>query len=54
MEEILERIEIYHVDGTVEVKEILVKQPNVETQIADKEAELLKIYEEIQRLKNGN
>jgi hypothetical protein len=54
MEENIERVEIYHVDGTVEVREIVIEQPTIQTQIADKEVELLRIYEEIQLLKNGN
>ena len=51
---IIDRIETYSPDGTVEVKEVEVLVPTDEELIAEKEAELLKVYEEIQRLKNGN
>lgn len=51
---IIDRIEIYHADGRVEVKEVEVLVPTDEELIAEKEAEMLRVYEEIQRLKNGN
>lgn len=46
------RNEIYDDNGLVRVEFIEVEETPIEIQIADKEAELLAIYEEIQRLKN--
>lgn len=46
------RNEIYDDNGLVRVEFIEVEGPTQEELIAQKEAELLAIYEEIQRLKN--
>jgi hypothetical protein len=46
------RQEIYDDNGLVRVEFIEVEGPTQEELIAQKEAELLAIYEEIQRLKN--
>jgi hypothetical protein len=46
------RHEIYDDNGLVRVEFIEVEGPTQEELIAQKEAELLAIYEEIQRLKN--
>ena len=46
------RNEIYDENGLVRVEFIEVEGPTQEELIAQKEAELLAIYEEIQRLKN--
>jgi hypothetical protein len=45
------REEIYNQDGLVEVKFIEVDEPTSEELIAEKEAELLKIYAELNALK---
>lgn len=45
------RQEIYDDNGLVEVKFIEVDEPTHEEQIAEKEAELLKIYAELNALK---
>lgn len=45
------RQEIYDDNGLVEVKFIEVDEPTQEEIIADKEAELLKIYAELNELK---
>lgn len=45
------RHEIYDSTGLIKVDEIEIDVPDVEEQIASKEDELLKIYEEIQLLK---
>jgi hypothetical protein len=47
------RHEIYDENGLVEVQFIEVAEPTQEELIAQKEAELLAIYEEIQNLKNN-
>ena len=47
------REEIYDENGLVEVRFIEVDEQPIEDQIAEKEAQLLAIYEEIQQLK-GN
>jgi len=45
------RHEIYDNNGLIRVEEVDVEVPDIEEQIASKEDELLKIYEEIQLLK---
>jgi hypothetical protein len=47
------RNEIYNEEGLVSVEFIEVAEPTQEELIAQKEAELLAIYEEIQNLKNN-
>ena len=47
------RNEIYDDNGLVRVEFIEVNEPTQEELIAQKEAQLLAIYEEIQRLKNS-
>jgi len=47
------RNEIYDENGLVRVEFIEVEETPIEIQIAEKEAQLLAIYEEIQRLKNS-
>jgi len=47
------RNEIYNEEGLVSVEFIEVDEPTQEELIAQKEAELLAIYEEIQNLKNN-
>ena len=47
------RHEIYDENGLVKVEFIEVDEPSPEELIAQKEAELIRIYEEIQLLKNG-
>lgn len=47
------RHEIYDDNGLVRVEFIEVDEPTQEELIAQKEAELLAIYEEIQNLKNN-
>lgn len=47
------RQEIYDDNGLVEVKFIEVDEPTNEELIADKEAELLKIYAELNALKEA-
>jgi len=47
------RQEIYDDNGLVEVKFIEVDEPTNEEQIAEKEAELLKIYAELNALKEA-
>jgi len=44
--------EIYDESGLIEVREYQVEEDNIEQEIADKEAQLLQIYNEIQELKN--
>jgi hypothetical protein len=46
------RHEIYDENGLVRVENIEVQQDTVEQMITDREQELIKIYEEIQKLKN--
>ena len=46
------RNEIYDETGLVRVEFIEVDETPIETQIADKESQLLAIYEEIQNLKS--
>lgn len=46
------REEIYDVNGLVEVRFIEVEEQATEELIADKEAQLLALYEELQALKN--
>lgn len=46
------RHEIYDENGLVRVEFIEVEEPTQQELIAQKEAELLAIYDEIQRLKN--
>ena len=48
------REEIYDDNGLVEVKFIEVDEPTREELIAEKEAELLKIYAELNELKETN
>ena len=48
------RQEIYDDNGLVEVKFIEVDEPTSEELIAEKEAELLKIYAELNELKGDN
>ncbi len=48
------REEIYDNNGLVEVKFIEVDKPTSEELIAEKEAELLKIYAELNALKETN
>ena len=48
------REEIYNNNGLVEVKFHEVDQPTQEELIAEKEAELLKIYAELNELKETN
>jgi len=46
------REEIYNEDGLVEVRFHEVEEQPIEEIIADKEAQLLAVYEELQALKN--
>ena len=48
------REEIYDDNGLVEVKFIEVDEPTQEELIAEKEAQLLKIYAELNELKGDN
>lgn len=48
------RQEIYDDNGLVRVEYIEVDEPSTEELIAQKEAQLLEMYEEIQRLKQIN
>jgi hypothetical protein len=48
------RQEIYDDNGLVEVKFIEVNEPTQEELIAEKEAQLLKIYAELNELKGDN
>lgn len=48
------RQEIYDDNGLVEVKFIEVDEPTSEELIAEKEAQLLKIYAELNELKGDN
>jgi hypothetical protein len=48
-----DRIEIYRPDGTVEVKLVPITGPTAEEIIAQKEQELLNMYNEIQALKQS-
>ncbi len=48
------RQEIYNESGLVEVKFIEVDEPTQEELIAEKEAQLLKIYAELNELKGDN
>lgn len=51
----IETIEVYDAQtGAITTREIEVLVPTDEELIAEKEAEMLRVYEEIQRLKNGN
>jgi hypothetical protein len=45
------RHEIYDDNGLVRVEFIEVEEPTIEEQIAQKEAELLQMYQDIQNLK---
>ena len=45
------RNEIYDENGLVRVEFIEIEETPIETEIAEKEAQLIAIYEEIQRLK---
>lgn len=47
------RNEIYDDNGLVRVEFIEVQEPTIEEQIAQKEAELLAVFEELKRLKNN-
>ena len=49
----LDRIEIYRPDGTVEVKLVPITGPTTEEIIAQKEQELLNMYQELQALKQS-
>lgn len=46
------RVEVYDDNGLVEIYYIDTEEPTQEELLAQKEAELLSIYEEIQRLKS--
>jgi len=46
------RHEIYDENGLVKVETIQVQQDTIQQMISDRENELLRIYEEIQQLKN--
>lgn len=46
------RVEVYDETGLIDVYYIETDEPTPEELLAQKEAELLLIYEEIQRLKN--
>ena len=48
------RQEIYDQDGLIEVKFIEVDEPTQEELIAEKEAQLLEIYAELNELKETN
>jgi hypothetical protein len=48
------RNEIYDDNGLVRVEYIEVDEQPIEDLLKEKEAELIKIYNEIQQLKNGN
>jgi hypothetical protein len=50
---VIDRIETYLPDGTVEVREFEVSVPTDEELLAEKEAELLKVYAEIQSIKQN-
>ena len=50
---IQQRVEVYDENGLVNVYFIDVEGPTDEELIAEKEAELIRIYDEIQSLKNG-
>jgi hypothetical protein len=50
---VIERVETYRPDGTVEVREFEVLVPTDEELIAEKEAELLKVYAELQAIKDN-
>lgn len=50
---VIDRIETYLPDGTVEVREVEVLVPTDEELIAEKEAELLKVYSELQTIKEN-
>ena len=47
------RNEIYDINGLVRVEFIEVDEPTPEELIAQKEAELLAVYQELQRLKDN-
>lgn len=47
------REEIYDDNGLVEVRFIEVEEPSTQDLIAEKEAQLLAIYQELQELKNN-
>lgn len=47
------RHEIYDDNGLVRVQFIESEEPTIEEQIAEKEAKLLEMFEEIQKLKNS-
>lgn len=47
------RVEVYDETGLIDVYFVDTDEPTTEELIAQKEAELLAIYEEIQRLKNN-
>ena len=46
------RVEVYDDSGLIDVYYVDTDEPTQEELIADKEAQLLALYEEIQRLKN--
>jgi hypothetical protein len=48
-----DRIEIYRPDGTVEVKYVQITAPTTEEVIAQKEQELLNMYNALQELKQS-
>lgn len=47
------RVEVYDETGLIDVHYIDSNEPTTEELIAQKEAELIAIYDEIQRLKNN-
>lgn len=52
MGQIEKRIEIYDQTGLIDVKVVMVEEEPIEDLIAQKEQELIKIYNEIELLKN--
>lgn len=51
MAQVEKRIEIYDQTGLIEVKTIMVEEEPIENIISQKEEELVRIYNEIQALK---
>lgn len=47
------RVEVYDETGLIDVYYVNVDEPTPEELIAEKEAELIRIYDEIQALKNN-
>jgi hypothetical protein len=52
MAQIEKRIEIYDDNGLIEVETIMVEEESLEDQIKQKEDEMLRMYQQIQELKN--